>query len=179
MKDALTRVRALSRDIHDLGMAQASVAVSAPSISDATSEDEHTEAADVVFSKFVTEEEILNACEDLFYSGHYNIAVFNAVKAVDIYIKVRVPTVPKSGTALMNEVFSSSSPHLVWSPRATQSEKDEHDGYRSLFAGIMLGMRNPTTHEFAWITEADEALECILFAQHLLKKAKLANPPSP
>lgn len=178
MKDILNRVRALSQEIHDAGLAQASLAVPISAISDATAEDEHTAAADVVFRKFVTEPEILEASEDLFYSGHYNVAVFNAVKAVEVYIKSRVPALSKSGTALMYEVFSTSSPRLVWSNRASQSEKDEHDGYRSLFAGIMLGVRNPTTHEFGWIAEADDALECILFAQHLLKKAKSAVTPT-
>lgn len=47
-------------------------------------------------------------------------------------------------------------------------------GYHRLFSGAMLGIRNPTGHEFSWINEPEEALECIVLAQHLLKKAKTA-----
>jgi hypothetical protein len=39
----------------------------------------------------------------------------------------------------------------------------------------MLGIRNPTTHEFDWVDEPESALELIIFAQHLLRKAKVAE----
>lgn len=40
----------------------------------------------------------------------------------------------------------------------------------------MLGIRNPTTHEFGWVDDPEVALELIVFAQHLLRKAKAARP---
>jgi len=83
-----------------------------------------------------------------------------------------------SGTALMNQVFSPNDPKLVWSKRKTRSEKDQQEGYHRLFSGAMLGIRNPTGHEFSWIGEPEEALECLVFAQHLLRKAKSATYPS-
>ncbi len=77
----------------------------------------------------------------------------------------------------MDTVFSPTNPRLVWSGRKTQSEKNVQLGYHRLFSGSMLGIRNPTGHEFDWVTEPEEALECIVFAQHLLKKAKSARAP--
>jgi uncharacterized protein (TIGR02391 family) len=78
----------------------------------------------------------------------------------------------------MDQVFSPTSPKLVWSKRKTRTQKDQQMGYHRLFSGAMLGIRNPTGHEFSWIDEPEEALECIVFAQHLLKKAKSAVQPS-
>ncbi len=57
----------------------------------------------------------------------------------------------------------------------TQSQIDEQKGYHRLYSGAMLGIRNPATHEFGWVDEPELALELVVFAQHLLRKAKLAQ----
>jgi uncharacterized protein (TIGR02391 family) len=80
-----------------------------------------------------------------------------------------------SGTKLMLQVFSAASPKLFWTNRITTSERDEQQGYLQLYAGAMLGIRNPVTHEFGWVDDPLLSLELILFAQHLLRKAKVAK----
>jgi hypothetical protein len=45
----------------------------------------------------------------------------------------------------------------------------------NVYSGAMLGIRNPVTHEFNWVDDAEGALELIVFAQHLLKRAKAAK----
>lgn len=62
-----------------------------------------------------------------------------------------------------------------WSPMETPFQVDEQKGYHRLYAGAMLGIRNPTTHEFGWVDEPELALELIVFARHLLRKAKAAE----
>jgi hypothetical protein len=57
----------------------------------------------------------------------------------------------------------------------TASEQDEQKGYQRLYSGAMLGIRNPVTHEFNWVDDSDLALELLVFAQHLLRKAKSAQ----
>lgn len=74
----------------------------------------------------------------------------------------------------MEHVFSPHTPRLYWSSRRTISEQDEQKGYHRLYSGAMLGIRNPTTHEFRWVEEPEVALELVMFAQHLLRKAKIA-----
>ena len=175
MKSMLERLSFLQADIQKLGMARFVLADTSSAISDLDIDDSVADATHLVFKKFVTDPEIVDATRDLFLSGHYNVSVSNAVKAIDVYIKKRLSIHNKSGTALMNEVFSNNNPKLIWSARNTQSEKDAHEGYRFLFTGVMLGLRNPTTHEFGWVDTADDALECILLAQHLLRKAKEAS----
>src|SRR3546814_10506816 len=80
------------------------------------------------------------------------------------------------GTTLMEQAFSPNAPYLKWSSMENASEVDEQKGYHRLFSGAMLGIRNPTTHEFGWVDEPELALELIVFAQHLLRKAKAAEP---
>jgi uncharacterized protein (TIGR02391 family) len=128
-----------------------------------------------VFARLVTEPEIQSVCSDLFVSGHYNLSVAEAFKAVDKFIAERVPHLTQNGTTLMDQAFAPGSPYLRWSKMETNSEIDEQKGYHRLYSGAMLGIRNPTTHEFGWVDEPELALELIVFAQHLLRKAKSAE----
>ncbi|WP_286750194.1 TIGR02391 family protein [Sphingopyxis sp. SCN 67-31] len=128
-----------------------------------------------MFARLVTEPEISGVAADLFMSGHYNLSVAEAYKAVDKFVADRVPSLMQNGTTLMEQVFSPNAPHLQWSGMQTSSQIDEQKGYHRLFSGAMLGIRNPTTHEFGWVDDPELALELIVFAQHLLRKAKIAD----
>ncbi|MEJ6389670.1 TIGR02391 family protein [Gymnodinialimonas ulvae] len=169
-------IRRFQRFLVESGMARNVLALPAPKtllIEDHTSKDETGTA---VFSQTVVEEEIVLVSRDLFASGHYNVAVAEAFKAVDNYVRDKTGLSSFSGSTLMENVFSSKKPKLVWSERKSISEKNEQDGYMRLYAGAMLGIRNPTTHEFNWVESAEVALELLVFAQHLLRKAKCARP---
>jgi len=121
------------------------------------------------------EPEIVDVARDLFVSGHYSHAVQEAFKAIDKFVSSKAKRPNLSGTQLMELIFSPKDPLLFWSERSSQSEIDEQHGYHRLFAGAMLGIRNPVTHEFNWVEDGELALELIAFAQHLLRKAKLAQ----
>jgi len=170
----LERIQEFRKFVYNSGLARATLALPAPAILALPSPSASDIELDLVFDRVVDEIEITSVSRDLFDSGHYNIAVHEAFKAVDRYIQAKVSEHHLSGTALMDQVFSPNEPRLVWTRRKTRSEKDQQMGYHRLFSGAMLGIRNPTGHEFAWIDGPEEALECIVFAQHLLKKAKLA-----
>ncbi len=79
----------------------------------------------------------------------------------------------------MEQAFSPKDPALKWSEMGSISQNDEQKGYHRLYAGAMLAIRNPTTHEFKWIDDPDSALELIVFAQHLIRKAKDAHVVKP
>jgi uncharacterized protein (TIGR02391 family) len=163
--------------LFDAGMARALLALPAPSILALPHSTSQDMAFGIIFDRFIDEAEIVAVARDLFDSGHFNIAVHESLKAVDNYVRDKVGDGNGSGTSLMDNVFSPTSPRLVWSNRKTRTEKDVQQGYHRLFSGSMLGIRNPTNHEFDWIDGPEEALECIVLAQHLLKKAKAARAP--
>lgn len=171
----LDGIRRLQEHLLETGLARSVLALPAPRMLALPSPTAEASEPASVFARLVTEPEIHNVSSDLFASGHYNLAVAEAYKAVDKYIAERVPGLRQTGTTLMDQVFSPSAPYLRWSQMQSPSEIDEQKGYHRLYAGAMLGIRNPTTHEFGWVDEPELALELIVFAQHLLRKAKLAE----
>ena len=165
----------LQEHLLETGLARSVLALPAPRMLSLPSPTTEASEPASVFARLVTEAEIHGVCSDLFASGYYNLAVAEAYKAVDKFIADRVPSLRQNGTTLMDQVFSPTAPHLCWSKMETSSQIDEQKGYQRLYSGAMLGIRNPTTHEFGWVDEPELALELIVFAQHLLRKAKQAG----
>jgi uncharacterized protein (TIGR02391 family) len=175
MTTLLDRIRNFQTSLLELGVARGVLALPAPRMAALPAPSSESAGPENLFAHFVTEPEIVAVARDLFVSGFYNQAVSEALKALDKYVQEKSECDDRSGTQLMNQVFSDTKPVLVWGNRKSQSEKDEHKGYMHLFMGSMIGIRNPVTHEHNWIDNAEEALECIVFAQHLLRKAKEAT----
>ncbi|MFC6490924.1 TIGR02391 family protein [Nitratireductor sp. GCM10026969] len=168
-------LKKLQEHVLELGLARGVLALPAPRMLALPSPTSDEAAANNVFSVAVTEPEIEEVSRDLFASGHYSLAVQEAYKALDNYIRKKVGSAKHSGATLMDNVFSPSSPVLYWTDRSTTSQQDEQKGYHRLYSGAMLGIRNPVTHEFNWVEEPEVALELLVFAQHLLRKAKAAE----
>lgn len=170
----LERLQKLQAEIVETGLGHGVLASAAPKTLLIESHTSADQSGTVVFSSVVTEEEITSVSRDLFASGHYNLAVAEAYKAVEKFVASET-SLDKSGTTLMEIAFSAKNPRLVWSECGTESERNEQEGYMRIFAGAMRGIRNPVTHEFDWIDNKDDALELLLFAQHLMRKAKSAR----
>lgn len=177
MKTLIERIKKFQEFLGEKGFGGNLLALPAPKTM--LLEDKSLSQSDdvAIFTASVTELEILEVSRDLFGSGHYNIAVAESFKALDYYIRKKTGATG-SGTSLMQSTFSSKNPQLYWSDRMTESQKNEQEGYMFLFAGAMKGIRNPTTHEFNWVEDSFVALELIVFAQHLLRKAKQATVQS-
>ncbi len=94
---------------------------------------------------------------DLFDDGHYAQATSEAYKFIDSEVR-RLSKIEKTGFKLMMEALNGEGPpKLKLNELGTLSEKDEQEGYRFLFAGGMLAIRNPRGHE-----EIDDDLETCL-----------------
>lgn len=171
----LERVKKLQEHFLEVGLAQAVLASAAPRMLDMLGAGEDVVGIASIYAKAVSEPEIELVSRDLFASGHYSLAVQETYKAVEKYIQQKTSLTGVSGTPLMQQAFSTSNPKLFWTERKTTSEQDEQKGYLQLYAGAMLGIRNPVAHEFNWIDDPLLSLELILFAQHLLRKAKMAQ----
>lgn len=171
----LDGIRRFQEHLLETGLARSVLALPAPRMLGLPSPTAEASEPASVFTRLVVEPEIRSVSADLFASGHYNLSVSEAFKAVDKFIAEKVPHIIQNGTTLMDAAFSPSSPQLKWTAMETQSQIDEQKGYHRLFSGAMLGIRNPTTHEFGWVDEPELALELVVFAQHLLRKAKLAE----
>lgn len=170
----LERIRQFQEHLLEVGLARTVLALPAPRMLSLPAPSGEGGVAGI-YSKTVTENEISSVSRDLFASGHYSLAVQESYKAVEKFVQQKSTELGLSGTQLMQNVFSTTTPKLYWSDRKTISEQDEQKGYLQLYAGAMLGIRNPVTHEFRWVDDPLLAIELILFAQHLLRKAKVAT----
>lgn len=171
----LDGIRRFQEHLLETGLARSVLALPAPRMLSLPSPTVEASEPASVFARLITEPEIKAVSSDLFVSGHYNLSVSEAFKAVDKFIGERVPNIRQTGTTLMDQVFAPGAPHLRWTSMDTESQIDEQKGYHRLYSGAMLGIRNPTTHEFGWVDEPELALELVIFAQHLLRKAKIAE----
>jgi uncharacterized protein (TIGR02391 family) len=80
----------------------------------------------------------------------------------------------KSGTKLMEFVFSVSNPILKVADVSTQTGRDEQEGMMYLFKGAMLGLRNPRAHVLM-TDDPERAIEYIGFLSMLAKVADSAT----
>lgn len=112
--------------------------------------------------------EIERAISSLFQSGHYANAVEDSCKVLDGLVKIRSGKSDLSGTELMQAVFSVKNPILAFNSLQTETDKSEQQGMMFLYAGAMLGLRNPRAHEIIK-DDPQKALELIAFLSFLAK----------
>jgi uncharacterized protein (TIGR02391 family) len=111
-------------------------------------------------------------------SHHYDEAVFNGFKAVEGRVqhltgdpKTKSGS-PMSGKPLMASTFDEQNPALdITSQNANDSQKaDEAEGFKFLFMGGALGIRNPRGHRPDFQTDEQEALEMLALASLLMRR---------
>ena len=110
----------------------------------------------------------------LFDDGHYAEATFAALKYLDQTVQ-RASKLSKSGEALMMEAFKEDGPKIPLTPCGTITEKDEQRGYRFLFAGAAVGLRNPRGHEAVVADDLETCLSHLSFATMLLRRLERAE----
>jgi uncharacterized protein (TIGR02391 family) len=118
--------------------------------------------------------EIARAVSTLFRDGHYANAVEDACKVLDALVKMRSGRFDRSGTELMQEVFSAKNPVLKFNNLQTDTDRSEQQGMMFLFAGAMLALRNPRAHELIK-DDPEQALEYIAFLSMLAKSLDRAT----
>ncbi len=106
---------------------------------------------------------------NLFDNGHYAQATFEAFKFIDNEV-ARHSSPSGSGKRLMMTAFSESSPEIRLNPLRTTSERDEQEGFKFLFAGGMMAIRNPRGHKHAMQDDPDVCLDHLAFASMLLRR---------
>lgn len=122
------------------------------------------------FDQFVSCPNLRRASRKLFADGHYARAVEEAFKNLNNAVKTKSGLNDRDGAKLMKEVFSANSPVLKLNAFTSKSEKDEQIGYMEIFAGSMVGIRNPRAHEDELADQPEAALEMIILANHLMRK---------
>lgn len=107
--------------------------------------------------------------QQLFDDGHYSQATFEAYKFVEAEVQ-RLANFNETGFKLMMQAFNESSPRIQLTPMATQSEVDEQHGYRFIFAGSVMAIRNPRGHTHSVVDSPDQCLDHLGLASMLLRR---------
>ena len=112
--------------------------------------------------------------KQLFDDGHFAEATLHAFKFLDKRIE-GFSKISDSGFSLMMAAFDSKAPKIKLTPLVSQSEKDEQDGYRFVFAGGVRAIRNPRAHETNLVDDPDTCLDHLNFVSLLLRRLEQAG----
>lgn len=116
--------------------------------------------------------EIRYVSKTRFDDGHFADAVESAFKEVNSRVKELVKDrtgVELDGAALMRKAFSRDAPIVKIGDLTTESGKNVQQGYMEMFAGAMIGIRNPKAHSNQTISQMD-AIRKLNFASMLMYK---------
>ncbi len=117
---------------------------------------------------------LFETSKGLFDDGHFAQATFEAFKYLERTME-KLSNSAASGFKLMMEALSDENPIIRLNQAATTSEKDEQKGYRFIFAGSILAIRNPRGHEYSIKDGPDICLDHLSLVSMLLRRLESAG----
>ena len=106
--------------------------------------------------------------------GRMSEAVVEALELVEERVRSLTGS-DDFGRTLMESVFGGQVPQLDITTTTGQAAEDERDGFRLLFTGAMLGLRNPHGNGRAAFATLDETLEYLAVASMLMRRLDRAE----
>jgi uncharacterized protein (TIGR02391 family) len=128
-----------------------------------------------VFDWRLLHPEIISVAKTRFESGHFADAVEAGFKEVNDRIKKLCKTATGKeydGADLMWKAFSPKQPILLLGDLSTDTGKDMQQGYMEIFAGAIIGIRNPTNIAI----DPERAIHFLFLASLLMFKVDEAKP---
>jgi uncharacterized protein (TIGR02391 family) len=120
--------------------------------------------------------EILEVTKTRFESGHYADCAEAAFKYINSVVKELVKTAngkELDGASLMTTAFSVNNPVIQIDNIATETGRSIQQGYMEIFAGSMIGIRNPKAHAVIEIGK-QRAIHFIFLASLLMDTIDIA-----
>jgi uncharacterized protein (TIGR02391 family) len=102
----------------------------------------------------------------LYHRSKYDMAVFWAMKAVEVAVREAAGLTAKDiGKDLMRQAFQVETGPLT----DKEAEPEERQARSDLFAGVIGSYKNPHSHRKVELDDPDEDAEIIVLASHLLR----------
>ncbi len=117
---------------------------------------------------------ISRVAKNLFDDGYCSQATFEAFKLVDKVVQ-KLSSKPQTGLKLMMATFDENTPLIKLTPCSNPSEIDEQKGFKFLFSGAVLAIRNPRGHETEMRDDPDTSLDHLSIASTLLRRIEKAG----
>lgn len=114
---------------------------------------------------------VSNVAKKLMLDGHYESAITASVKLLESCTRDTCSEEAEkgiSGTSLMQKLFNPKDPVLQFEDINSQSGRTLQEGYRNIFVGVQLGIRNPYSHDAGRNPSEYEALHIIVMISHLM-----------
>jgi len=118
--------------------------------------------------------DIRRVSEKLFKDGHYADSILAAFKELNDQVKqeyLKHRGEELDGADLMRKAFSPNNPVFVLADQSSETGANVQQGFMELFAGSMIGIRNPRAHENL-LLDPDGAKHFLYLASLLMKKFK-------
>ncbi|QKV78408.1 TIGR02391 family protein [Amycolatopsis sp. Hca4] len=110
----------------------------------------------------------------LFDNGHYSQATFEALKFLDEEVQ-RIANTSDYGKSLMMTAFNEKNPSIALNALSTVTEQNEQEGFKFLFAGTVVGIRNPRGHKSGVVDDPESCLDYLGLASLLLRRLDSAG----
>lgn len=114
---------------------------------------------------------IVEASRSLFLGTHYSDAIFRAFTAVKGFVKEKSHS-DEDGRKLMSTVFDVDKPKIKLNNLSTESDRDEQEGFKFLYMGGQIGVRNPKAHDNVTQSDPYRTLKYLSLASLLLERAQ-------
>jgi uncharacterized protein (TIGR02391 family) len=139
---------------------------------------EYQQSADTKATDFwnLIHPSIVGVAKSRFDSGHYADCAETSLKYINTVVKGKVKRKTGEeldGASLMTRAFSVKNPIISLADISTQSGKDIQQGYMQIFAGAIIGIRNPKAHEVI-VIDRERAIHFIFLASLLMHTLDMA-----
>lgn len=105
---------------------------------------------------------------NLFDDGHFSQATFEAFKLVDKTVEA-ISEITDTGRSLMMAAFKTESPKIFLNSLSSSSDLNQQEGYKHIFAGAIVGIRNPRGHDVQVTESVEYCLDHLSLASHLMR----------
>ncbi len=114
---------------------------------------------------------VIEASKSCFITGNYREAILNAFIALTDYVKERTK-LETDNKDLMTKAFNVDKPVIKLNSLQEQYERDEQEGFRFLYMGATVGIRNPKAHKLIPQSNPLHTLEYLSFASLLMRRVE-------